>query len=63
MELREKSLDKIHIIEDSPLYSQYVFRALLHIVNGMQHTGSIQVQGFYRILGLIPADIRTPEGI
>ena len=63
MELVQKLWDKIHKLEDAPVYSQCVFNALIHRVNVRRQTGSIQIEDFNRLLGLLSADIRTPEGI
>ena len=56
-------MGKNHILEDAPIYSQYIFRDLLHRVNVRCHTGSTQIEDFYRLIALISTKIRTPEGI
>ena len=46
MELGQTLWDKIHILEDAPVYSQFVFHALLHRINGRRHNPSIQIGDF-----------------
>ena len=43
-ELGQNLWGKIHILEDAPIYIQYIFRDMLHRVNGRRHTGSIQIE-------------------
>ena len=63
MELGQNLWDKIHILDDAPVYSQYVFNAMFHRVHGRRHTISIQIEDFYILLGILSADIHTPEGM
>ena len=44
--LGPKPLGGIHILEDAAVYRQYAFHDLLHRVNGMCHTRSIQIEYF-----------------
>ena len=46
MELGQNLWYRIHILEDAPVYSQFLFHALIHRVNGMHHTLSIQIEDF-----------------
>ena len=46
MELGQNLWDKIHILEDAPVYIKYVFNAMLHRVNGRRHTVSIHIDYF-----------------
>ena len=46
MELGQNLSDQIHILKDAPLYIQYVFHDILHIVNVRRHTGSIHIEDF-----------------
>ena len=55
--------NKIHILEDVTVCRQYVLYALLHRVNVKRQTVSIHIKDFYRLLGLLSADIWTLEGI
>ena len=58
-----KNFGGIHILEDAHVYRQCVFHALLHRFNGRRHTGSILIEYFYRLLGILSVEICTTKGI
>ena len=63
MELGQNPWEKTHILEDAPVYRQCAFHALLQSANVRRHNGSIHIEYFDILLGILSVDIHTPEVI